>query len=573
MKQKSLRYRLLLYFTLIAIIPAFVTTSITFFHNQKDIQNSVINDNQQMLSQVMERISHKISQVDDFSNWICQNPGIQDLLILPSENVNSYTLAKAQTIRELRLQSSYRPISEYILSLFIVGNNGADIRDGPEASMVDINILHRSVDRFSVGYWSGIMENLTPLSDNQSVLMYCHPILDPLSHTIAGHVAILFSENLFLDEFKYFTQSPGKYALLKTDHGQILSLAGPKSQEQVIDILSDLMKQEASPDYFTLNVINSVNRLTIQGLVSTEPMRQQITTTTMSMILLVCISLAITLLLAYFLSIHFNRPIVQMTANVRYISNGQFLKVSAIEDQSELGELNRHIIQMSQDIVQLMEDQKKREKEKRYLEMRILQAQINPHFLYNTLNSIKLMASMQGAYNICSMVEKLGQMLRVNQQIREEWIMLEEELALLESYIYIQNIRFKGKIRYQAQMIDHNLGKLKILKFTLQPFVENSILHGLSPKQQGGSIQILCDMTKEYLRIRVLDDGIGITQNKLHEIQMALDHSDNTEEEGGIGIQNVFRRIKLRCGLQYGISINNRPEGGVCVTVLLPVTR
>ena len=212
------------------------------------------------------------------------------------------------------------------------------------------------------------------------------------------------------------------------------------------------MKQEASPDYFTLNVINSVNRLTIQGLVSTEPMRQQITTTTMSMILLVCISLAITLLLAYFLSIHFNRPIVQMTANVRYISNGQFLKVSAIEDQSELGELNRHIIQMSQDIVQLMEDQKKREKEKRYLEMRILQAQINPHFLYNTLNSIKLMASMQGAYNISSMVEKLGQMLRVNQQIREEWIMLEEELALLESYIYIQNIRFKGKIRYQAQI-------------------------------------------------------------------------------------------------------------------------
>ena len=223
MKQKSLRYRLLLYFTLIAIIPAFMTTSITFFHNQKDIQNSVINDNQQMLSQVMERISHKISQVDDFSNWICQNPGIQDLLILPAENVNSYTLAKAQTIRELRLQSSYRPISEYILSLFIVGNNGADIRDSPEASLVDINILHRSLDRFSVGYWSGIMENLTPLSDNPSVLMYCHPILDPSSHAITGQVAILFSENLFLDEFKYFTQSPGKYALLKTDHGQILS--------------------------------------------------------------------------------------------------------------------------------------------------------------------------------------------------------------------------------------------------------------------------------------------------------------------------------------------------------------
>ena len=178
---------------------------------------------------------------------------------------------------------------------------------------------------------------------------------------------------------------------------------------------------------------------------------------------------------------------------------------------------------------------------------------------------------MQGAYNIRSMVEALGQMLRVNQQIREEWITLEQELTLLESYIYIQNIRFKGKIRYQTQMTDGNLGKLKILKFTLQPFVENSILHGLSPKQQGGSIQILCDLNEECLRIRVLDDGIGITQDKLHEIQTALDHSDNTEKEGGIGIQNVFRRIKLRCGLQYGISITNRPEGGVCVTMLLPV--
>ena len=152
-------------------------------------------------------------------------------------------------------------------------------------------------------------------------------------------------------------------------------------------------------------------------------------------------------MLSTFLSVNLNHPIKQITKNVNKISKGDFTHLQEIDDNSELGELNRHILKMSEDIQRLLQEQKERETEKRRLEVRVLQAQINTHFLYNTLNSIKIMASMQSAYNISAMVDALGKLIRANQTVTAEWIPLKQELDLLDSYLYIQNIRFKGKIR------------------------------------------------------------------------------------------------------------------------------
>lgn len=491
---------------------------------------------------------------------------------MSEEKVHYYTPQKAKAINDIRTQLSYRPIAEDILSLFVVGNNGLDIRAGVEASLVDRDLLQDYIKRFTDDYWSGVMRNLTPFSNYSSVLMYCHPINWVENNIPLGYVILVFSEDFLLNELRYFTENHERYALLLNNHNQILSLACEGTE--TIEILSNFYSKEANSEYLKLTVVNSTSHLTLHGLISTSSMNKHVYAAARSAFLLLGITLAVALMVSYFLSVNFNRPIEHIMNNITYISNGSFNHLKELKDNSELGNLNHQIIQMSHDICSLMEERNKREKEKYRHEVQLLQAQINPHFLYNTLNSIRLMANMQGVSNISSMVEALGKLLKANQTITNEWITLQQELDLLESYLYIQNIRFKGKIQTCFKVSHNSLLNEKILKFTLQPLVENSIIHGLSEKPHGGYVYILCDSYKECLRIRILDNGKGVEPERLNKIQQSLLLlEENKYSSESIGICNVSRRIQIWCGNQYGVSIKNRSSSGVSVTVTFPLKK
>ena len=564
--------RLIIYFIFAAFVPAVLTASIIFFQTREEIKSTLINDNNLLLNQISEQISQKIQQVDDFSYWLCQNSDINALLQLSEEKVHYYTPQKAKAINDIRTQLSYRPIAEDILSLFVVGNNGLDIRAGVEASLVDRDLLQDYIKRFTDDYWSGVMRNLTPFSNYSSVLMYCHPINWVENNIPLGYVILVFSEDFLLNELRYFTENHERYALLLNNHNQILSLACEGTE--TIEILSNFYSKEANSEYLKLTVVNSTSHLTLHGLISTSSMNKHVYAAARSAFLLLGITLAVALMVSYFLSVNFNRPIEHIMNNITYISNGSFNHLKELKDNSELGNLNHQIIQMSHDICSLMEERNKREKEKYRHEVQLLQAQINPHFLYNTLNSIRLMANMQGVSNISSMVEALGKLLKANQTITNEWITLQQELDLLESYLYIQNIRFKGKIQTCFKVSHNSLLNEKILKFTLQPLVENSIIHGLSEKPHGGYVYILCDSYKECLRIRILDNGKGVEPERLNKIQQSLLLlEENKYSSESIGICNVSRRIQIWCGNQYGVSIKNRSSSGVSVTVTFPLKR
>ena len=570
MRRQTLLKKLVVSFILVSLIPALLTAGVTFYRNNRDLKASIISENQLSLLDISERTSEKIQQVDMFFYWVSQNTQIQQLLNLTASEAASYSEDKALAIKELRSQTSYRPIAKDMLSLFIIGNNGLDIRDGAEASLIDYTYLKTFINRFSEDYWSGVMENITPLTDNKRVIMYCHPIISLESRQTIGHLMIIFSENFFLDVFKYFTEDSDNYAALFTENGQILALAGCEGDE--IKVLTMLSSKNQNSEYLPLTVIDNANRLTLRGLVSKQLINNQVHLLTTSTIVLLAIVVGVTAMLSTFLSVNLNHPIKQITKNVNKISKGDFTHLQEIDDNSELGELNRHILKMSEDIQRLLQEQKERETEKRRLEVRGLQAQINPHFLYNTLNSIKIMASMQSAYNISAMVDALGKLIRANQTVTAEWIPLKQELDLLDSYLYIQNIRFKGKIRSEWSIEDESLLQQKILKFTLQPLVENAIIHGLADLPQGGEILIICDTHKTDLRIRILDDGVGIEPDRLAYIQAMLNDSSGIfHQENGMGIKNVAQRIRLRCGSRYGVTISNRAEGGTCATVLLPL--
>lgn len=206
-----------------------------------------------------------------------------------------------------------------------------------------------------------------------------------------------------------------------------------------------------------------------------------------------------------------------------------------------------------------------------------LQNQINPHFLYNTLEGIRSDALVLGVSNIADIIESLGVYFRYTISKIDRFVTIDEEMSNLKNYLVIQNYRFGDKIKLVEIFdgCDISIRQCLIPKLILQPFFENSIIHGLETKVDKGTIKIFFSLTKDLLLITIEDDGIGIPEDKLLEIntdldRVSMDDSDE-KEKGGIAIKNVNNRIKLLLGEKYGIKFRSVLGFGTSVDLTVPI--
>lgn len=203
--------------------------------------------------------------------------------------------------------------------------------------------------------------------------------------------------------------------------------------------------------------------------------------------------------------------------------------------------------------------------------IRLLQEQINPHFLYNTLDSIYSIAQLHDVPEISKMVFALSQFFRVSLSGGKEIVRLEEALEIVKSYLTVQNIRFNGKFRFSLS-VPEELLDCKVLKLLLQPLAENAVYHGLEAKKGEGTINITAHEDGGTLQICVEDNGVGIPAAKLEEIRKAL-RDNNMEESGNFAIKNLNTQIQLRYGKNYGLDIYSEENVGTGVFIKIPVVR
>jgi len=213
--------------------------------------------------------------------------------------------------------------------------------------------------------------------------------------------------------------------------------------------------------------------------------------------------------------------------------------------------------------------------EKRKTELHALQMQIKPHFLYNTLNSIKCLIWTGKTELIEPTINALINLLEQTISQKEELITLKEELRCVKDYIYIQEIRSSRTIRLNIQ-IPKPLQDCRIPKLLLQPFIENSIFHGFEPKDQSqsgsvwGTISIYCTSIGNDIQIEVLDDGIGMDQSTVDDL-LTDDSQIISRRFSGIGVKNVLERIRLYFGPQYGLKIHSESNVGTSLIITLPI--
>ena len=275
-------------------------------------------------------------------------------------------------------------------------------------------------------------------------------------------------------------------------------------------------------------------------------------------------------ILSYLLARRITRPMQRLLTHMEEFSKGDF-HVRAKEDGNrDILALSKGFNKMSRRIRHLMEDLRIKEHESANARLRELQAQINPHFLYNTLETIRSLALRNGVESIADIAKSMALIFRYCINSRDEVVTLREELAHVKSYINIQKIRYKNRLQVYFYVDDELLDNC-IIKILVQPLVENAIYHGIDQKREGGEISIVCHKSLKGVEIAVEDNGMGMKPEVLHSLQKQLHECQGEHAGENIGLKNVHSRLKLYYGRERGLHIESVYGQGTRVSFDIPL--
>ena len=309
-----------------------------------------------------------------------------------------------------------------------------------------------------------------------------------------------------------------------------------------------------------------------------EGLRQGVHKEVQRMILVISILLAIILVSVVFFAKRIVRNITEPVSELCDVAaaagEGDFaIRSSGDNSIEEIQTLNNSVNQMIEKIGQLVDDIRVEEINLRATELRLLQEQINPHFLYNTLDNIIWLAESGENDQVVNMVSSLSSFFRTTLSKGRDYITVAEEKEHIESYLAIQKFRYRDILSYDIDF-DNEILDNTILKLTLQPIVENALYHGIKNKRGMGHINIVGKMKGEDIEFVVSDDGIGMTEDEVRRLKGIISGAiQDDRDNGGFGLFNVNQRLELNYGEEYGLNIESTYKVGTSIAVRIPVVK
>lgn len=532
-------------------------------------------------------IHRDIEEVDDLASWCAYNPSMRTYL-LTDVGSNNQALSMYPTISAK--YSTLRTM-QYVQRFVLINAKGRQMVFGTAVTntvAMTPEVLAR-IPGYDEEYsgWSCIMRDPMALT---SQALDTIPLTRKLTLSGTGreaHICAFVSPALITAALKGFTMPEGSSLLWQMGgryygiNGNILTeepLSDIPAEQLDVDMLDDSTEvYSIAAGYDAQLMVRypiGVHDLYLIEIIPNGPLQRQIPYLSDSLVISLLAILVLGLLLAFLLHRMITPPITALQNRITKISSGDFSFDPAIEWNNELGDIGRGINSMSASVTALMDHRLEDEKQKQDLEYRMLQNQINPHFIYNTLNSIKWMATIQHAPGIAEMVTALSRLLKSVSKSNERLVPLYEEFALLNDYFTIQQYRYGGTITLDVSYIeDEKLNHSCLIpRFTLQPLVENAIFHGIEPKGSAGEVTLRVerDTANGDVLIRLTDDGIGMTAEQAAKALQEPGPEEAAAKYRHVGMWNVHKRLQYSFGEAYGLSIESEPGVGTTVMVRLP---
>lgn len=591
MKKKvfsSIRSRMLIYTIATIILFGTVLGSVVFYALFSSAKNNLIRENETSLIYMANSIN---SNIDSVRSSI--------LSIQISSDVADYALGTDFSDAKLRakthdfLQNTYMSDSNFrntIIRSIVIGNNRPDHVQFVEASYSSSKVSKEFL--ISQPFFdqavsdegnptSGIIKDPF-LNANVDIIPFVYTVYHPYKSDAIGYVYTEMSANALSIPIKnsypsvyneYYIKMGDNIYFFNKDHFEDVSSSFIISSQ--LNKNGFTMIQNTNPDNRGVLAISyplGINDWYIIDCTDTSTIWNNLFRLLIVVLFIVItFSFLVGLLLHRQLSNMVSIPVQKLTDRMVRIENGDFSRDLETEWDDELGDIGRTINTLAENVYSLMNQRIEDEKQKKDYEYQILQSQVNPHFLYNTLNSIKWMATIQKAPGIAEMTTALSRLLKDISKGTNTIISLRHELSLIDDYFTIQSYRYGGTISLIKDIESDDLLDCSILRFTLQPLIENAIFHGIEPKGTSGTISIKI-YRNDDLFIEVRDDGVGM------DVETAANYLNNTRKTESslfkeIGIGNVNKRLKYEFGEIYGMSIDSVINEYTNITIRIPYTR
>ncbi|KRF41878.1 sensor histidine kinase [Paenibacillus sp. Soil787] len=532
-----------------------------------------------VISQLNQSISSNSNDVKRIMETIAYNgQTVQNFLseTNPAQKVEMFNPLKAYL-------SDMRKMKKAILDIALVENNGSVFNF--LANSVQIEAISREIPRNNLSYFLGLKMIDLPYTTTP-VLVAGLPIYSTTNFEAAnselGTLLLIIDNRLLFGDGNPVNLPEGALIYMADRNGRLFytndessNLGEPISQDRLLNPNSQYMIQrEAIPDMNGEIVIAMPNRVLLQGL---NVIRQQ-------QLIMVAIALVLMIIPLLFVSNNILQPLKKFMRLMGEVSLGEKNHLSkriAVDGYAEMiimasrfNEMLAEIEKLTDHLLESKHVLYESELIKRRAELSFLQSQINPHFLYNTLESIKGLAAREGSSQIFELTKALAMFFRYSIK-GPDMISLEGELTIIKNYIFIHQIRFGERLQVEYDIHTECLACL-VPRMILQPIVENAIKHGIEPLRQTGVLVIKGYRDGENLYLSVHDNGTGISLEKLEDINHTIECRSATDgldgdSVSGIGLANVHNRIRMIFGEPYGIRMTSELEGGTTVSLTIPV--
>ncbi|MFD2328015.1 sensor histidine kinase [Cohnella sp. GCM10020058] len=586
----SLRRKMIVYFLAVTLVPLLISTWITYGKFSSEIKKTYIKNNQALINQLSEQSEEyllgweksALSFINSYEIFAEFETG-EERYAKNDERMHQLSLFLYQD-NDIDSIMFYRPISSeaYYVdeSMLLTVYDGKEIEKMPSYG--------RKTGTFRMGWIQP-----THLSDEYPESM----------HINNNHAVITvhwnFSRNLLS---RIYGVLDVNYKTDKLD--RLLGKAMTNDQEGVMLLDQKGERFYATPDYELFDdteiwqkqlegrggsgsflyraedgrswlVVFAIsgkmgNRL-IKAIPADVLTAQAKETRNFNVLWLSAVALAVTLV-SFMMSMRITGPLSRLEKSMKLAGEGDFTSYSQIVTDDEVGRMSLSFNKMIKRIDSLVNEKYRIELEHRMSQLKALQAQINPHFLYNTLQSFGSVALEAGLKDLYRMTVALSNMMRYSIRAETEPIMLEDELRHAEKYLDIQKFRYEDRLEFEIQ-IDAGVEQLPIPKLTLQPLVENAILHGIESKKGVGRIVVRAIKEPSHIRISIADNGTGISEERLRQILDGLHSGEMQHAERGVGLNNVYQRISMMYGDSFDIEIHSISGQGTEVVLLFSLPK
>ena len=553
LKKNELFSRIFL-FVVVGVISVCLLTVIVIYGRSKDAYvASYQSSNRLLLDKIQEdyeRLNENINRIFD--------------VVDESKAVENYLkgqLNQGRTILELNEQlKDTRSLFQTIPSnLVLIGTNGRSffqndaVRNQSVETFLASEFTQQINENEAISQYYFLEQGLSTSTSHSPGLMYVRKLMK--DDALFGYALIFLKESDFSSIYRQLLDTTLHTIYVVNDQGQILS----SSEEQKLGTAFDPAMIEVKND--------SVNQMPLYSYQFTfyDLLDESHLVRNMNLIkpavLIAFLSILLFSLFAFWIIRTITQPIYQLIDKLPAVTQGDFSNKVSINGTYETQELGHAYNLMLEDLESYVDHLMITEAEKRKFEIRSLQMQIQPHFVYNTLTAIKFLIWQNEQEKATQAIDSFVQLLRHTFN-RKEIVPLKDELAIVEEYLILMNVRYGNRIQstiFSAEECENCL----VPKMILQPIIENAYLHAF-PEEEKGYIQIFSRISKSGLIIEIIDTGIGFDEAS------SLNKNQSIEHYSGIGLENIDQRIKLLYGEKYGLTVVSRVNEGTTVRLLLP---